>query len=114
MSRTLTQEQQEIYQRLQNWSQQLQTMQQGYLQMEGRKRELERTLQVLEKQAEEKEIYRTAGQILFKTDVKSTKSELSDELELFEVRLKRSKSQIDDLDKRIKDGDTQLRSMIQV
>ena len=113
MSRNITPEQQAEIQQLQQMSQQLNTLHQNYLQMESRKREVERTLKTLEDLVDETEIYRSSGQILYKTDVSKTKSDLSEEIELLEVRINRSKKQIEELDKRVKDRDAQLRASIQ-
>ncbi|MHA2171639.1 MAG: prefoldin subunit, partial [Candidatus Kariarchaeaceae archaeon] len=67
MSQSITPEQQKELQQLQQLSQQLTVMNQNYIQMETRKRELERTIDVMKDMEDETEIYRSAGQILFRT-----------------------------------------------
>ncbi|MHA2402289.1 MAG: prefoldin subunit [Candidatus Kariarchaeaceae archaeon] len=112
MSRSITPEQQQELQQLQQLSQQLTVMNQNYIQMETRKRELERTIDVMKDMEDETEIYRSAGQILFRTDVNETKNDLKEQLELLEVRVPQSKKQIEELDKRVKDGEAKLRASI--
>ena len=113
MSRSITPEQQAEIQQLQNMSQQLNTLQQNYLQLESKKRELERTMTAIKDLEEESEIYRSAGQVLYKTTVAKAKSDLTEEVEILEVRVSKSKKQIEELDKRVKDKDAQLRALIQ-
>jgi prefoldin beta subunit len=113
LSRNITPEQQAEIQQLQNMSQQLNTLQQNYLQLESKKRELERTLDAIKGLEDDGEIYRSAGQVLYKTNVSSTRSSLTEELELLNVRVSKSKKQIEELDKRVKDKDAQLRAAIQ-
>lgn len=113
MSRSITPEQQAEIQQLQNMSQQLNTLQQNYMQLESKKRELERTIAAIKDLEEESEIYRSAGQVLYKTTVSKTKSDLTEEVEILDVRVSKSKKQIEELDKRVKDKDAQLRSLIQ-
>ncbi len=113
MSRNFTPEQQAEIQQLQNMSQQLNTLQQNYMQLESKKRELERTLSAIKDLGEDSEVYRSAGQILFKTKIIDTRKSLGDDLELLEVRVTKSKKQIEELDKRVKDKEEQIRSTIQ-
>ncbi|MFV2014463.1 MAG: prefoldin subunit [Candidatus Heimdallarchaeota archaeon] len=113
MSRSITPEQQAEIQQLQNMSQQLNTLQQNYLQLESKKRELERTLAAIKDLDDGSEIYRSSGQVLFKTTVSKAKSDLTEEFELLEVRVSKSKKQIEELDKRVKDKDAHLRASIQ-
>jgi prefoldin beta subunit len=112
MSQSITPEQQKELQQLQQLSQQLTVMNQNYIQMETRKRELERTIDVMKDMEDETEIYRSAGQILFRTHVNVTRNDLKEQLELLEVRVPQSKKQIEELDKRVKDGEAKLRASI--
>ena len=113
MSRNFTPEQQAEIQQLQNMSQQLNTLQQNYMQLESKKRELDRTLSSIKDLDDESEVYRSAGQILFKTNISDTRTSLNDEIELLEVRVTKSKKQIEELDKRVKDKEEQIRATIQ-
>lgn len=113
MSGSLNQEQQAELQVLQQMSQQLNTLHQNYLQMESKKRELEKTIDSIKDLSDDNELYRSIGNVLFKADVGKTRTELSDELELLDVRVTRSKKQIEELDKRVKDKESQLRASIQ-
>lgn len=87
MSRNFTPEQQAEIQHLQNMSQQLNTLQQNYMQLESKKRELDRTLNAIKDLEDESEVYRSAGQILFKTNISDTRKSLSEDLELLDVRV---------------------------
>lgn len=113
MSKSITPEQQAEIQQLQNMSQQLNTLQQNYMQLESKKRELEKTLASIKDLDDESEIYRSSGQVLFKTTVTKARSSITEEFELLEVRVSKSKKQIEELDKRLKDKNTQLRASIQ-
>ena len=113
MSRNFTPEQQAEIQQLQNMSQQLNTLQQNYMQLESKKRELDRTLSAIKDLEDESEVYRSTGQILFKTNIVTTRNSLTEDLELLEVRVTKSKKQIEELDKRVKDKEEQIRSTIQ-
>ncbi len=113
LSRSITPEHQAEIQRLQNMSQQLNTLQQNYLQLESKKRELEKTIASIKDLDDESEIYRSSGQVLFKTTVSKVKSSITEEFELLELHVSKSKKQIEELDKRIKDKDAQLRASIQ-
>ena len=113
MSRNFTPEQQAEIQQLQNMSQQLNTLQQNYMQLESKKRELDRTLSSIKDLDDESEVYRSAGQILFKTNISLTRTSLNDEIELLDVRVTKSKKQIEELDKRVKDKEEQIRATIQ-
>ncbi|MCE7734681.1 MAG: hypothetical protein GPJ54_07385 [Candidatus Heimdallarchaeota archaeon] len=113
MSRSITPEQQAEIQQLQNMSQQLNTLQQNYMQLESKKRELEKTIASIKDLDDEAEIYRSAGQVLFKTTVTKARSSITEEFELLEVHVSKSKKQIEELDKRLKDKDAQLRASIQ-
>lgn len=108
----LTQEQQKELQQLQQLSQQLNLMNQNYVQMENHKRELERTLAGLKDLSDEHVVYRSAGQILFKSNVPDTKKEISEQLELLQIRVNQSKKQIEEVEKRVKDGEAKLRASI--
>ena len=100
MSGSLSQEQQAELQVLQQMSQQLNSLHQSYLQMESKKRELEKTLESIKEMSDDNEIYRSIGNVLFKAGVAPTRTELTDELELLDTRVNRSKKQIEELDKR--------------
>lgn len=113
LSRSITPEQQAEIQQLQNMSQQLNTLQQNYMQLESKKRELEKTIASIKDLDDEAEIYRSSGQVLFKTTVTKARSSITEEFELLEVRVSKSKKQIEELDKRLKDKDAQLRASIQ-
>ncbi len=113
MERSVTSEQQKELQQLQQLSQQLNIMNQNYIRMDTRKRELERSIETMRDLPDDHKIYRTAGQILFKASVPETQKNLKEQLELLDVRVNQSKKQIEELDKRIKDGETKLRASIQ-
>ncbi|OLS24461.1 MAG: hypothetical protein HeimC2_22670 [Candidatus Heimdallarchaeota archaeon LC_2] len=83
------------------------------MQLESKKRELDRTLNAIKDLEDESEVYRSAGQILFKTNISDTRKSLSEDLELLDVRVIKSKKQIEDLDKRVKDKEEQIRATIQ-
>lgn len=109
----LNPQQQQELQRLQQMSQQLSQMNQQYIQLQGRQRELKKTLDALENIAADAEIYRSVGQLMFKTEAGKTKTELEEELELLEVRVKKSGNQVDQLDKTLKEAEEKLRQSIQ-
>ncbi|MHA2252865.1 MAG: prefoldin subunit [Candidatus Kariarchaeaceae archaeon] len=113
MSRSLTPEQQQELQQLQQLSQQLNIMNQNYIQMENRKRELERTITSIKDLPDDHEIYNSVGQVLFKSNVPDVKKNISEQLEMLDVRVNQSKKQIEEIDKRVKDGEAKLRASIQ-
>ena len=113
MSKSITAEQQQELQKLQQMTQQLNVFHQNYLQMESRRRELEKTLEVLEKVDDNSDVYRAAGQILFKANAGETNADLKDQLEILIVRITKTKTQLDAFEKQVKDKEAELRSTIQ-
>ncbi len=113
MSRSITAEQQQELQKLQQMTQQLNVFHQNYVQMESRRRELEKTLEVLEKVDEGSDVYRSAGQILFKANAGKTNGDLKDQLEILNVQIIKTKTQLDAFEKQVKEKEAHLRSTIQ-
>ncbi|MDH5401262.1 MAG: prefoldin subunit [Candidatus Heimdallarchaeota archaeon] len=114
MSRpSLSQQQQQELQKLQQMSQQLSSLQQNYYQMQGRQRELENTLKSIAELPDTDELYRNVGQLMFKSQVGKTRVDLTEQLELIEIRVKQAKKQVDDLEKIVKETESKLRASIQ-
>lgn len=87
----------------------LQTVAVQKQQFELQVRELTRTLEALEKTAEDQDVYRSVGAILVRvTDRPTLKTELSDQKETLEVRLKALERQENSLKDRLKDLQGQI------
>ena len=113
MSRNITPQQQEELQRFQQMSQQLTILHQNYVQMETRKREIEKTLETVGDLDDDTEVYRTSGQILFKSTMPDTKKDLGDQLELLTVRVNQAKKQVESLEKQVKSKESELRASME-
>lgn len=113
MSRALNPDQQKEIQVFQQMSQQLSILQQNYVQMETRKREIGRTLDALQDLKADHEVYNAVGQILFKTNAGKTTQNLKEQLEILEIQVTKSKKQAEEFEKRVKDKESQIRQSIQ-
>ncbi len=93
---------QEQIQRFQQTQQQLQQIVNQRQQIEMQVRELERTLEALEDVGDDTPLYRSVGNLLVGVDDQAElRSELSDQKETLEVRLKSTKRQEDEARKRL-------------
>ena len=81
----LSKEQEEDIQKLNQMSQQLRALQNQQAQLEGQKIEISRTLDIIKDLPDGNEIFRQAGQILFKADLSKTRADLTEKLELLEI-----------------------------
>lgn len=109
----LTPSQQMEIQKYQQMTQKLNQMQQNYLQMDSRKHDMERTLETIKDFEDDGEVYRSAGQILYKSTIGSTKKDLTEQLELLEVRVTRAKKQLEEYEETVKNTETKLRASLQ-
>jgi len=114
LSNQITPAQQQEIQILQQMSQQLNVVHQNYLQLESKKREIQRTVEVLAKIEGESEIYQSVGQIMFKVKADDVHNELKEQLELIEIQVNKTRTQVEALDKQVKEREEKLRSTLQV
>lgn len=110
----LSKEQEEDIQKLNQMSQQLRILQNQQGQLEGQKVEISRTLDILKDLPEGNEIYRQAGQILFKADIVATKDDLTEKLELLEIRVNQSTKQFNDYQKATQDLESKVRGYLKL
>ncbi len=109
---SLTKAQQEDFQKLQQLSQQLSQLRNQALQYDSQKHELNRTVEVLKKLPDDREIFRGIGQIFYKDSITSTRSELTEKIEMLDVRVNQIKKQIEAYEKMIKDIENKLKSSL--
>ena len=112
LSRQLSKEQQEELNKFQQATQQLNVLQQSYIQMENTRKEIENTLETLKNKEDGVEIYRRMGQIMYKTTVKETKDKLGEDLETIKLRVSQVKKQIESFEKSLKDKEAELRASL--
>lgn len=109
MSTKLSPKQEQEIKRLQAMTQQLQILQQNSAQMDATIQESKRALAAIKDLSDDAEIYRAVGSLFFKTSVSSTRSKLEQDIELLEVRVSTTKSQVADLEKKAQELEAQLR-----
>ncbi|MCY3412552.1 MAG: prefoldin subunit [Candidatus Heimdallarchaeota archaeon] len=110
----LTKAQEEDLQKLNQMSQQLRNLQNQAMQLESQKMELAKTIEVLEGLPDENEIYRQTGQILFKADVSSTKSELKSKFEILEIHASKASKQVTEYQEATRKLETKVKGFLQM
>lgn len=104
--------QQAEIQKYQQMTQTLGQLHSSTVQLEGRKREIEKTLDIIKKLPEDREIYRGVGQIFYKSEIPQTVSDLDSELELLNVRVDRSKKQASEYEIEVKELEAKIRATL--
>ena len=99
---------QEQLKQMQTLQTQIQALRQQIDFSQNKMNELKGTLKEIEPLSEEEELFKTVGQVMFKTTVGKVKSDFSEELELLELKLNSLKkkeeswkNQLNDLNKSI-------------
>ncbi len=96
-----------VRQEISNW--QLQK-----IQLEQRMKELDLTIKELESLGEGREVYRIVGSIMVKVeDPKKLAEDLREEKELLELSLKKVEKQLENLEKRGRELESELKDLIQ-
>ncbi len=104
---------QERLQRLQALSGQLQSIAQQRAQMEAMKQEAEQALSALEDLEDDATVYRSVGGLLVKDKSKAVAQErLQDDVETLGLRVKRMKTQEDEMAKQAESLQTELRKAL--
>lgn len=98
--------------KLQQYSQQINQLLGQIRQFERAAIDIERTLNAIKDLADDRELYRAVGQIYYKANVVSTRKELSEQQELFNVRIGKFKKQMEDMEKAAKELEENLRSSL--
>ncbi len=109
MSKQLTPKQRADLEQLQQLSQQVSILQQNKMSMKAALQEAESALREIEGLADDEEIYKLAGAIMYKTTVGKTKAKLQQNKELYEVQLTKIENQIKSTEERMKELDSKLR-----
>ena len=78
---------QEQLKQMQNLQTQIQTLRQQIDVSQNRMSELKGTLKEIEPLTDEEELFKTVGQVMFKTTVGKVKTDFQEELELLELKL---------------------------
>lgn len=94
---------------MQGMGQQLQALQQNIMQMEAAHAEADRALEAIKDLPDDAEIYKTSGLLLFKTEVPRTRTQLEQERELLEMRIKTMKSKFEELETNAKNLESKIR-----
>ncbi len=110
----LSPDQEADIQKLQQMSNNLRTLQNQQMQLEGQKVEIARTLKTLKEVPEGKDIFRQTGQILFKADLAETIKDLDDKLELLEIRIKQGSKQFEDYQKATQSLEQKIKGYLKI
>ena len=113
MSLKLTPEQQQDVEKIQTLGNNLQSFLNHKQALEAQLRDLERAKKATENLEPDAVVYRMAGAIMYRTDVETTNSSLSDTLETLNIQLTNYSKMIESSQKEYKELETKLQSSLQ-
>ncbi|MHA1911692.1 MAG: prefoldin subunit [Candidatus Kariarchaeaceae archaeon] len=113
MSLKLTPEQQQDVEKIQALGNNLQSFINHKQALEAQLRDIERALKATEKLETDAVVYRMAGAIMYRADVETTNSSLSDTLETLNIQITNYSKMIESSQKEYKELETKLQSSLQ-
>ena len=105
---------QEQIKQMQNLQNQLSTFRQQIEISQSRMSELKGTLKEIEAFSEEEELFKTVGQVMFKTTVGKVKKDFAEEMELLELKTNSLKSKEEKIKTQLTDLNKSLASQLNV
>jgi len=113
MSLKLTPEQQQDVEKIQTLGNNLQSFLNHKQSLEAQLRDLERAQKATENLESDAVVYRMAGAIMYRSDVETTSSSLSDSVETLKIQLSNYTKMIESSQKEYKELETKLQESLQ-